>query len=145
MILYLDTSALVKMFADEPGALAVRSAVTAADGCFTHLIAYAETRAAFAKALRVGRETPALLVEHKREFETFWKSLGVLVPDEGVVRRAGDLAEQFGLRGYDSVHLAAAEQVYNAAGRPGAFALAAYDQRLLASAEALGLQVLDHD
>ena len=49
MILYLDTSAIVKLYADETGSDQVWAAVAEAKLCATHLIAYAETRAAFAR------------------------------------------------------------------------------------------------
>ena len=54
MILYLDTSALVKLYADEPGSGLVRDAVRNAQLTVCHLIAYVETRAAFAKKRRMG-------------------------------------------------------------------------------------------
>jgi antitoxin (DNA-binding transcriptional repressor) of toxin-antitoxin stability system len=47
--LYLDTSALVKLYVDEEGALAVRHAVDQAELVATSAIAYAEARAAFAR------------------------------------------------------------------------------------------------
>ena len=51
-----------------------------------------------------------------------------------LARRAGDLAEQHGLRGYDAVHLASAEAVAD----PDTVFVAA-DARLLDAAGALGV------
>lgn len=143
MILYLDTSALVKLFADEPGAPAVRSALAGGDGHFTHLITYAETRATFAKALRVGWQTPERLLEHKRDFERLWNSLDIVAVDEPLIRRAGDLAEQLDLRGYDSVHLAAAELVWRQA--RDAFGFSTFDRHLRDAGQMMGMEVLEHD
>ena len=46
MILYLDTSALVKLYLDEEDSGAVHEAVEVAEGVATSTVAYAETRAA---------------------------------------------------------------------------------------------------
>lgn len=117
MILYLDSSALVKLYVAEPGSETVRAAAGRAALCCTHLIAYAEVRAALARALRLGRETTAGLARHKAEFDRAWARFDVILPHVALVRRAGDLAEQYALRGYDSVHLAAAESVGAASAR----------------------------
>ena len=56
MILYLDTSALVKLYVRERGSAQVRAHVNNADVIATSVVAYAEARAAFA---RLRRERPA--------------------------------------------------------------------------------------
>lgn len=57
-----------------------------------------------------------------------------------LVRRAGDLAERFGLRGYHAVHLAAAESLVSAG--PGAEVMfASFDSTLNTTAAALALPV----
>ena len=48
MMLYLDTSALVKLFVDEPLSQELSVAVDEAEAIATSLLAYAEARAAFA-------------------------------------------------------------------------------------------------
>jgi predicted nucleic acid-binding protein len=52
LILYLDTSALVKLYARERGSADVRRQVTDAEAVATSVVAYAEARAAFARLLR---------------------------------------------------------------------------------------------
>ncbi|MHB8765014.1 MAG: type II toxin-antitoxin system VapC family toxin [Deferrisomatales bacterium] len=143
MILYLDSSALVKLYVAEPHSTLVREAVRDAALCCSHLIAYAEVRAALARALRLGRETAAGLQLHKQEFDRAWSCLDVVLPDAALVRRAGELAEQCGLRGYDSVHLAAAESVAGRLGPTVEFVLAVFDVELAAGARTLGLRVLE--
>jgi uncharacterized protein with PIN domain len=54
LILYLDTSAVVKLFIDEIGSRQIRDAVAAADGLASSLISYTEARAAFARKHRLG-------------------------------------------------------------------------------------------
>jgi predicted nucleic acid-binding protein len=52
VILYLDTSALVKIYVEEPKSAVVRENVKQAEGIATSRIAYAEARAAFARKCR---------------------------------------------------------------------------------------------
>ena len=96
MILYLDSSAIVKLYVDEPHADTVRATVAEAAACCSHLIAYAEVRAALAKALRAKRETPDGMELHKREFDDTWERFRVVTVTDPTVRRAADLAESVG-------------------------------------------------
>lgn len=54
-LLYLDTSAWLKLYVEEDGSETVHAAVEQAEQTCTHLIAYAELRAALAKAQRMQR------------------------------------------------------------------------------------------
>lgn len=143
MILYLDSSALVKLYVAEPGVKRVRAAVAEAAACCTHLIAYVEVRAALARAFRMQRVTLESLAAHRREFDATWERLDVVVPDTAMVRRAGDLAEHHGLRGYDSVHLAAAAAILERVGGAVPFRMAVFDGDLASAARAIGIDLLD--
>lgn len=140
MTLYLDTSAFIKLYVAEPGAEKVREAVAQARALYTHLITYAEMRAALARLHRAGRETATSHRQHLRELERDWQELTTIVSDERMIRRAGDLAEQFGLRGYDSVHLAAAESLVIDRRHP--VHLASFDDALNVAAAELRLRIL---
>ena len=59
MILYLDTSSLLKLLLDEPGSATVTALADAADVLASSRIAYAEARAALARAWRAQRLTDA--------------------------------------------------------------------------------------
>ena len=142
MILYLDTSALLKLYVAEPESPLVGQALASAKLVCTHLIAYAEARAAFAKAQRNGRLEAARLAPLVQEFERDWAEIDVLGVDEALVRRAGELAERFALRGYDSVHLSAGETVMRLAGRAAECRFAAFDARLNDAARKLGMPLL---
>lgn len=144
MILYLDTSAFIKLYVNEPGANAVRAAVAGAKRIHTHWFACAEMRAALARLHRMGRATARAYLEHKREFEADWKALNAVLPTEHSLRRAGELTERFGLRGYDSVHLAAAESLLINHGG-GFLHFASFDQALNTAAQAVGLRLLEAD
>jgi uncharacterized protein with PIN domain len=52
LILYLDTSALVKVFVDEEGRKLVVNAVEESSRIATAMVSYAEARATFARLLR---------------------------------------------------------------------------------------------
>jgi predicted nucleic acid-binding protein len=72
------------------------------------LLAYPEGRAALAAALRAGRLTADGHARARTEFESLHGELLLVGIDRVLAGRAGALAEQFALRGYDAVHLASA-------------------------------------
>jgi predicted nucleic acid-binding protein len=142
VILYLDTSALAKLFVVEPGAESVGRAVAQAAAVATHLIAYAEMRATFSRAVRMGRVDGAALPALIIEFERRWASIEVLAVTEPLVRRAGDLAERHGLRGYDSVHLAAVLALRELVGSGAEVRFGVFDTNLRDAALVHGLSLL---
>ena len=72
------------------------------------ILSYPEGRAALAAALRGGRLSAAAHHRALKDFESLQGELSLIGIDAELARQAGDLAEQFGLRGYDAVHLASA-------------------------------------
>jgi predicted nucleic acid-binding protein len=142
VILYLDTSAFLKLYVAEPESPRMREADDRAEFACTHLLAYAEMRAGLAKAVRERRIPADDLPPLVEAFEADWAKLEIVGATEGLIRRAGDLAPRFGLRGYDSVHLAAAEAVWRAL--PGVdYRVAVFDGRLAEAARGLGMTVLN--
>ena len=108
MILYVDTSALVKLYVPEPESSAVQQLVESAEIAAVSLVAYAEARAAFA---RKHRERAVDLKDYRRiiqEFNNDWDNYFIVDVTEPLVKRAGQLAEQHGLRGYDAIQLSSA-------------------------------------
>jgi uncharacterized protein len=142
MILYADTSALLKLYIDEEGSAQTHALITSSTAVYTHIIAYAELCAALAKALRMKRITRKAYAALARDINTDWSAFNLIEVEMALVHRAGKLAQQFHLRGFDSVHLAAAERAYEAAGRPALFMFAAFDHDLRAGAQTLGLNLL---
>ena len=137
MILYLDTSAFVRLYVHEEGHELIWATAQDAQQAATHLIAYAEMRAAFARMLRMRRLSKTQVASIKKAFETDWRGTLQIVPTESMIRRAGDLADRFGLRGYDSVHLADAESLVIDRRHPVHFA--SFDSALNRAAAELGL------
>ncbi len=108
MILYLDTSALVKVFVDEEGRKLVVNAVEESSRIATAMVSYAEARATFARLLREEKLTEE---EHSGVVEALdirWPTYERPAVTDSLVRLAGDLAQSYALRGYDAVQLASA-------------------------------------
>lgn len=115
----------------------MRAAVASATAVNTHLIAYAEACATFTRLARE-RKNPDFYFEARARLDQAWKVWRIVQVDESLVRRAGDLAQRFGLRGYDSVHLAAAEAVWRAL--PGVdYRVGVLDGKLAEAARGVGM------
>ena len=140
MILYLDTSALVKLYVREAGSTALRRHAAKAGALATSVVAYAETRAAFVRLKQSGVSSDARHRQRVQQLERDWEALlrVELAPD--VLRSTGDLAEIFGLRGFDSIHLASALWLKARVSESVDFAV--FDQRLAAAASKAGLTVV---
>jgi predicted nucleic acid-binding protein len=95
---------------------------------------YPEGRAALARARGLGRLTARQLRSAVRELDARYDELDLVEVDDHLARRAGELAETHALRGYDSVHLAAAERIHDSD-----LVVVAGDGALLAAAHAEGM------
>jgi predicted nucleic acid-binding protein len=130
--LYLDTSALVKLYVEEEGSALVREAVEQAGTVATSAVAYAEARAAFA---RIRRERRLSLSDHRRvvrDFDADWQRYVSLEVTESLIRRAAELAESHALRAYDAIHLASARLLRERLKEPVVFS--AWDSGLVEAA-----------
>ena len=134
MIAYFDTSALVPLIAAEAGSAAARQLWDEASRVASVRLVYPEARAALAQARREGRIAARQLRPAVRALDGFYLQLDVVEVDEALAHDAGELAEAHALRGYDAVHLAAAQRLEDAE-----LVLAAGDRALLGAANRLGL------
>lgn len=116
MTLYLDTSSLVKLYVAEPGSDAVRKLVSAATVVATSSVSYTEARAALARRRRERALRPAEFASAKKTLEVEWPKYLTIEVTSALCRHAGELAERYRLRAYDSIHLAAFAEVARAAG-----------------------------
>lgn len=137
MIIYLDASALVKLYVTEAGSKAVNQVIETADQIGTSLISRAEVAAALAKAVRMG------ILQQKDGLSTLqtvrknWSDFVRIPITEIIVSRADSLAWEHHLRGYDAVHLAAALLWQETIGEP--ITIATFDQSLWEAADGVGL------
>jgi uncharacterized protein len=106
VILYLDTSSLVKLYVEELGSEGVRGLLETAEIVATSVLAYPEARAALARRRRERSLTPASHRAARVALDADWPRLLSLEVAEPLARQAGDLAERHRLRGFDAIHLA---------------------------------------
>lgn len=137
MILFCDTSALIKLYIVEEGSEALKAQMSLAEAVAVCRIAWAE---AYAALSRRAREVPqdALAIEQaKAALAADWPHFVVLEIDQALVERAGEYADTFALRGYDSAQLAAAFETGRISQLPIFFAC--FDTRLNKAAKLLGM------
>jgi len=108
LILFLDTSALIKLFIEETGTADVQHALEAAAAVAVAEITYVEAHSALAR-MRAGERLSGPGYRAKRsELDEFWSGVVVADISTEVIRRAAELAARHVLRAYDAVQLAAA-------------------------------------
>ena len=140
MILYLDTSAWVKLYVREVGSKELRAVTNKAEVMAASVVAYPEARAAFSRLKAQGISTEAKHQQRLAQLNLDWENLLRIELIPAVVRSAGDLAEIYGLRGFDAIHLASVLWLKEKTSMPLHFAV--FDQRLRVAAERSGLAVV---
>jgi predicted nucleic acid-binding protein len=128
VILYLDTSSLVKLYVEETASADVQGLVGSAEVTGTSLIAYAEARAAFARRFRENAFSDRDYNRLRSRFDSDWKNFLSIQVTREIVRMAGEMAEKHGLRGFDAIHLASALTLREKLVSPVTFSC--YDRRL---------------
>ncbi|MBU4533226.1 MAG: type II toxin-antitoxin system VapC family toxin [Eubacteriales bacterium] len=143
MIVYLDTSALIKLYVQEIGSKSIRSLVNASSVVATSKVAYVEARAALARAQREGilDENSYHLVVGALKKD--WASYLSVEVSEVLITLAGDLAEQHRLRGFDAIHLASAVTIRRQVKRP--VIVCCWDTRLWESLRASEFDTLPEE
>jgi predicted nucleic acid-binding protein len=104
----MDSSAIVKLYIDEPDALNTRNASALADRGATSVVAYAEVLATFSRLRRDGHLSQAQLLRIKQSFEDDWSDFLTLEVSEPLAHSAGRLTQNHILSGFDAIHLATA-------------------------------------
>ena len=140
MTLYLDTSALVKLYVAEEGSPLVHQVVANAPSVATSAIAYVEARAAFARRRRDGSLPLQEYRRILRDLDADWGHYLRIDVTEPLIRQAAELAERHRLRAYDAIHLASAYVVKEQLLEQVLFA--SWDKTLEAAARRHGLQLL---
>ncbi|MCD6290362.1 MAG: type II toxin-antitoxin system VapC family toxin [Anaerolineae bacterium] len=138
MIVYADTSALVKLFVREEGTEETREMLQDAQIMGTGLLTRVELVAALARGARRGYLSVNEAEEARRRLQEAWESWVRIAMDDTVVSRAEEVAWTWGLRGYDAVHLAAALVWQEGIGHP--ITLATFDKELWKAARGAGLR-----
>jgi predicted nucleic acid-binding protein len=136
MIVYLDTSHLVKLYCKEPDSDQVQQLVNDADGVATSVLAYAEARATIARRRRERLITAGESGIAIKQLDADWSRFIVLTCDGHLAVEAGRLADVHGVRGADAVHLASFAALLGRSPDDVHFSCA--DDRLLQAARSLG-------
>lgn len=137
MLLFCDTSALAKLYLEEPHSDDMRKLARDAEAVAVSRIAWAEYHSALARRAREVPEDTDALDQARRAFVAEWCRYVVLEVTQAVVERAGEYADAFALRAYDAVQLASADETARQSGLPTTFAC--FDQRLGRAASILGM------
>ena len=140
MILFCDTSALLKLYVVEADSEVVRERVAEAEAVAVCRIAWAEAHAALSRRAREVPEDAAAIEQAKVALAQDWPHFVVLDVNQTLVELAGDYADAFALRGYDSIQLATAFET----GRitQSLVCFACFDARLNKAAKMLGMACL---
>jgi predicted nucleic acid-binding protein len=137
VILFLDTSSLVKLYFDEEDSDEITRLVGVASVVAASVVAYAETRATIARRRRERLLGPAAAAVVVRQFDADWAAFLAIDVTETLARSAGLLADRFGLRGSDAIQLASFETLLSRIDADEAHFSSA-DARLVRAARKLG-------
>lgn len=140
MLLFCDTSALIKLLIDEPDSAQIHQVTERARLIAACRITWAEAMAAMARRQRDDPTSADEIENARQRLSMLWSSFTIVEVSQKLVEAAGRFADGFALRGYDSVQLAAAHELHITSEQPVAFAC--YDRRLNQAAQLLQLEVL---
>lgn len=132
MTLYIDTSAVLKRYLDEPDSEAAETLLASDPEWVTARHTAVEVRRNLARAL-TGRD----LTRARESFAADWMTMAIVELDESTCELAATVAETLGARTLDALHLGAAQRV----GR-GAIPFVTFDLRQAQVARSLGWTVL---
>ncbi len=139
MILYLDTSALVKRYFREPHTEEIISLWQKADEVITSSVAYAEAMATF---YRKKRETGIHVDEIQaiiNDFSEDWNCFIRIRADDELNRYINQVTARYPLRGFDAIHLSSALIVFPKFEKELLFCC--FDKQLVDAAEKEGLWI----
>jgi len=140
LILYLDTSSLVKLYVEEEYSDMVKEWVSEAETVSTCRVAYPEAVSAFNRRFNSGDLSEDDYKMILKRFSQEWEKLVALDFDE---LEAGRLVKKHGLRGFDAVHLSAAKLLKS--DNDISLSFSSFDKKLNDAASAEGLTVLSAD
>ena len=132
MILYVDASALLKLYLEEPDSPRARELLVDPRDWTTGRHTLVEVRRNLVRLLQ-----GTSLAEYRRWFDRHWATMSVVELSERVCLRAADLAEATGAGTLEALHLGAAHEAGD-----GRLPVVTFDTRLADAARSLGWTVL---
>jgi predicted nucleic acid-binding protein len=133
LIAYIDSSALLKLYVDEPETAVASEIIHRHRVWTTGRHTLVEVRRSLARLLQDDE-----LITARRAFSEDWQDIAVVELGEPTCDRAADLAERTGVRALDALHLGAAAIAGTGNGLP----IVTFDRRLSDAARSLGWTVL---
>ena len=138
MILYLDTSALVKRYFKEPYSEGVIDQWMSATEIVTSFAAYAETMASIYRKKRESCLDDLLVQGIQDLFEQDWLSFVRVEVNDELNFYINQVIKKYPLRGFDSIHLASALIIHQSF--QDDFVFACFDDKLVRAARSEGMQ-----
>lgn len=145
--LYLDTSALLKLFIEEEGSRRVRALAhgpSSAEVLLASRLGHTEASVSLARMVHLGRLAAAELPESLGRLDDYWdRSIQEVDISEEVLEDARQLAQRFPLRTYDAIHLASARAARRMLREvfAGEVRFLAFDAAMLKAAQAIGFTI----
>lgn len=148
MITYLDTSSFVPLLLQEKTTRDCELVWARATTVATTRLLYVETISSLQRANRDGRLSDRTTGPVIRRLDSYWREFRLVELDTRLTERAGEIAWQFGLRGYDAVHCAAACLLHEANSETGMagdfdFVAVSGDRKLAAVWRELGIATFE--
>ena len=138
MILYLDTSALVKRYFKEPYSEEVVSRWREATEIVTSSVAYAEAMASFYRKKRATAFEDELMEQIVSDLRADWHSFIRIQVNDELNEYIDKAIEAHPLRGFDAIHLASAMIMHEKFQADLLFTC--FDKRLTKAAQAEGIR-----
>lgn len=138
MILYLDTSAILKRYFQEPFSEDVATTWNSAEAIVSSSVAYAETMATIYRKEKEEDLESQIIQGTIEKFKNDWNSFIQVKVTNDLNRYLDDMLKKYALRGFDAIHLASAVTIYEKF--PVDFFFACFDHRLNHAAKLEGLE-----
>lgn len=137
MILYLDTSALIKRYFQETFSEEVSFKWIQSEAVVTSAVAYAETMATIFRKKKESNLKDSVVKKIISAFQRDWRSFIQVEVTNDLNEYIDKVVQKHSLRGFDAIHLASAFVVHEKL--PHDFFFACFDQRLNQAAQLEGL------
>lgn len=139
MIVYFATSALLKAYVQERGSTEVIALMDEGNNLFGSIVlTKVEMASAIQRAIRTTGSSSIHATKAWEDFLDDWDAFTRLRVTSGTIERASDIAWKYSLRGYDSLHLAAALLWQETLDAKVTFA--AFDHDLVQASQKAGLE-----
>ena len=138
--MFCDTSALLKLYLHEDESDTVAQQASASSAVAVSRIAWAEAMSGMARKAREQTQDASTIFLARQTVAADWPRFVKLEVTQTLVELAGDYAEAFALRAYDSIQLASVRTLHLEL--PGEVRFACYDSRLVKAARVLGIEAV---